>query len=107
MIIKPDKVKDNAIRVIEYNEYNFFELIKKADADKTNKGKLLAEAHNRNTICLLPIIYALIAIVAILTGYHSRTPSIYRKIISITLLILVQSLIILLKNIIYILGIKK
>ena len=99
--IKTEQTKSKAPRVVEHNEYNFFQLIKKSQDDRANEGKWLAEAHNRNTICLLPIIYALIAIVAILTGYHSRTPSIYRKIISITLLILVQSLIILLKNMVH------
>ena len=99
-LIKQDKKKiiTNGIRIIEYNEYNFFELIKKADTDKTNKGKLLAEAHNRNTICLLPIIYTLIAMIGALNGSHTRKPSIHRKILSISLLILVQSLTIVLKN---------
>ena len=58
----------------------------------------MAEAHNRNTICLLPIIYTLIAMIGALNGSHTRKPSIYRKILSISLLILVQSLTIVLKN---------
>ena len=97
-LIKQDKIITNGIRVVEYNEFNFFELIKKADTDKANKGKLLAEAHNRNTICLLPIIYTLIAMIGALNGSHTRKPSIHRKILSISLLILVQSLTIVLKN---------
>jgi len=98
LLIKQDKIITNEIRVVEYNEYNFFELIKKAHTDKANKGKLLAEAHNRNTICLLPIIYTLIAMISALNGSHSRKPSIHRKISSISLLILIQSLTIVLKN---------
>ena len=101
LIIKPDKVKDNAIRVIEYNEYNFFELIKKANHNKANKGKLLAEAHNRNTICFLPIIYTLIVMISALNGSHTRNPSIIRNITSVSLLILVQSLTIILKNMVH------
>ena len=98
LLIKQDKIITNRIRVVEYNEFNFFELIKKADTDKANKGKLLAEAHNRNTICLLPIIYTLIAMISALNGSHTRKPSILRKVSSISLLILVQSLTIVLKN---------
>ena len=89
---------NNNVRVIEYNEYNFFDLIKKANKDIKNQGKLLAEAHNRNTMSLLPIVFTIIAMVSTLTGYQSRKPSIYRKIISISVLILIQSLIIIIKN---------
>ena len=101
LIIKSDKVKDNAIRVIEYNEYNFFELIKKANDNEANKGKLLAEAHHRNTICFLPIIYTLIVMISALNGSHTRNPSIIRNITSVSLLILVQSLTIILKNMVH------
>ena len=97
LLIKPDK-KDKVSRVVEYNEYSFFDLIKKAKKDKSNEGKLLAEAHNRNTICLLPILYTLVAMIFILNGYHSREPSKYRKIASIIFLIIIQILIILIKN---------
>ena len=89
---------NNGARVIEYNEYNFFDLIKQANQDIKNKGKLLAEAHNRNTMSILPIVFTIIAMVSTLTGYQSRKPSIYRKIISISVLILIQSLIIIIKN---------
>jgi lipopolysaccharide export system permease protein len=89
---------NNDVRVIEYNEYNFFDLIKKANKDIKNQGKLLAEAHNRNTMSLLPIVFTIIAMISTLTGYQSRKPSIYRKIISISVLILIQSLIIIIKN---------
>ena len=101
LIIKLDEVKEKEIRVIEYNEYNFFELIKKANNDKANKGKLLAEAHNRNTICFLPIIFTLIIMISALNGSHSRNPSILRTIVSVSLLILVQSLTIILKNMVH------
>ncbi len=89
---------NNDVRVIEYNEYNFFDLIKKANKDIKNQGKILAEAHNRNTMSLLPIVFTIIAMISTLTGYQSRKPSIYRKIISISVLILIQSLIIIIKN---------
>ena len=98
LLIKPEKINIKGPRVIEYNEYNFFDLIKKARKDKVNEGKLLAEAHNRNTICLLPILYTLIAMIFILNGFHSREPSKYRKITSIFFLILIQIIIILIKN---------
>ena len=101
LLIKTGKAIANEIRVIEYNEYNFFELIKKASTDKANKGKLLAEAHNRNTICLLPIIYALIVMISTLNVSHTRSPSIFRKISSVSLLILVQSLTVILKNMVH------
>ena len=98
---KSDEEKENEIRVIEYNEYNFFELIKKANDGKTNKGKLLAEAHNRNIICLLPIIYTLIVMISALNGSHTRNPSLLRNITSVGLLILVQSLTIIIKNMVH------
>ena len=101
LIIKSDQVKEKEIRVIEYNEYNFFELIKKANDNKANKGKLLAEAHNRNTICFLPIIYTLIIMISALNGSHTRNPTILRNIASVGLLILVQSLTIILKNMVH------
>ena len=101
LVIKTDKIKSNGPRVFENNEYNFFELIDKSKEDSANEGKLLAEAHNRNTVCFLPIIFTLIAMIGILNGYQTRTPSIHRKIASISLLILVQILIILLKNMVH------
>ena len=101
LIIKPHELKENKIRVVEYNEYNFFELIKKANDNKANKGKLLAEAHNRNTICFLPIIYTLIVMISALNGSHTRNPTILRNIASVGLLILIQSLTIILKNMVH------
>ena len=102
LIIKLDGDSEgNEDRVIEYNEYNFFELIEKANDDKSNKGKLLAEAHNRNTICFLPIIYTLIVMISALNGSHTRNPTILRNIASVSLLILVQSLTIILKNMVH------
>ena len=98
LLIKPEKINSKVARVIEYNEYNFFDLIKKAKKDTANEGKLLAEAHNRNTICLLPILYTLIAMMFILKGFHSREPSKYRKATSVIFLILIQIIIILIKN---------
>ena len=58
--IQKDKKKSVASRVVEYNEYSFFELIKKAEKNVDKRGKLLAEAHTRNTIIFMPIIFTLI-----------------------------------------------
>ena len=44
LLIKPEKVFSKNQRVVEYNEYNFFDLIKKARKDEANEGRLLAEA---------------------------------------------------------------
>ena len=101
LIKQKKKIITSGIRAVEYNEYNFFELIEKSNTYKANKGKLLAEAHNRNTICMLPIIYTLIVMISALNGSHSRKPSILRTVSSVSFLILVQSLTIVLKNMVH------
>ena len=96
--ITNNKTEKNIQRVVEYNEYNFFELIKKANENNSNQGKLLAEAHNRNTIILLPILYVLIALVTLLNGNYTRKNSAYKIIFGISILFIIQSLIIIIKN---------
>ena len=85
-------------RVIEYNEYNFFELLKMSKNAKENKGKLLAEAHSRNTIAFMPLIFSMIVMVVILKDNFSRIFLIYRKTIGIGLLVIIQSFVLIIKN---------
>ena len=96
--IKKINSKSISKRVVEYNEYSFFDLIKKAKQDDSKKGKLLAEAHSRNTVVLLPIVFSLIVMVSILNSNYSRIASTYKKTASISFLIIIQSLFILIKN---------
>jgi lipopolysaccharide export system permease protein len=96
--IKRESDKKTSSRVIEYNEYNFFELLKKAQNAKEKKGKLLAEAHSRNTIAFMPLVFCLIVMVVILKDNYSRFFSIYRKTIGIGFLVLIQSLVLIIKN---------
>ena len=96
------KIKQkNSKRIVEYNEYNFFDLIKKAENSLSNKGKLLAEAHSRNTVTFLPIAFVLIVLITTLNGSYSRMNSIYKKIISVGFLILIQSTFIIIQNIVH------
>ncbi len=90
------KLKSN--RIVEYNEYNFFDLIKKANENKAKQGKLLAEAHSRNTVSFLPIVFVLIVMITILNSGYSRILSAYKKTFSISFLIIIQSIIILIRN---------
>ena len=92
-----DKNKKLA-RVIEYNEYKFFELLKKSKNAKKSKGKLLAEAHSRNTIIFMPLVFCLIVMVTILKGNFSRNFSAYKKTIGIGLLVIIQSFVLIIKN---------
>ena len=85
-------------RVIEYNEYNFYELLKMSKNARENKGKLLAEAHSRNTIAFMPLIFSMIVMVVILKDNFSRIFSIYRKTIGIGLLVIIQSFVLIIKN---------
>ena len=96
--IKTTKLKTVSDRVVEYNEYSFFDLIKEADQNKSKKGKLLAEAHSRNTVVLLPIVFVLIVMITILNSNYSRIGNAYKNTISISLLIIIQSFFILIKN---------
>ena len=90
--------KKTSSRVIEYNEHNFFELLKMSKKAKENKGKLLAEAHSRNTISFMPLIFSMIVMVVILKDNFSRIFSIYRKTVGIGLLVIVQSFVLIIKN---------
>ena len=96
--IQKDKKKPVASRVVEYNEYSFFELIKKAEKNLDKRGKLLAEAHTRNTIIFMPIIFTLIVMLTILKEQYSRILISYKKTITIGIVFVVQSLVIILKN---------
>ncbi len=96
--ILPENNEQISSRVIEYNEYNFFELLKKSKNAKNNKGKLLAEAHSRNTIVFMPLVFSLIVMVVILKDNFSRIFSIYRKTIGIGLLVIIQSTVLVIKN---------
>ena len=96
--IKQEKNKVNEPRVIEYNEYNFFDLLKKATNAGNKKGKLLAEAHSRNTIVFMPLVFSFIVMITILKDNFSRVFSIYRKTIGIGLLVIIQSLVLIIKN---------
>ena len=96
--INQDKNKKSEARVVEYNEYNFFELLKKSQIGNENRGKLLAEAHSRNTVSLMPIVFSFIVMVTILKDNFSRTFSIYRKTTGIGLLVIIQSFVLIIKN---------
>ena len=96
--IKQDKNKKSEARVVEYNEYNFFELLKKSQSGKEKSGKLLAEAHSRNTVLLMPLVFSFIVMVTILKDNFSRTFSIYRKTTGIVLLVIIQSFVLIIKN---------
>ena len=99
--VKKDDKKSVESRVIEYNEYSFFELIKKAEKSLKHQGKLLAEAHTRNTIIFMPIIFTLILMLTILRDNYSRFMSTYKKTVAIGMVFTFQSLVIILKNIVH------
>ena len=96
--IKQDENKKSEARVVEYNEYNFFELLQKSQSGKENRGKLLAEAHSRNTVLLMPLVFSFIVMVTILKNNFSQTFSIYRKTTGIVLLVIIQSFVLIIKN---------
>ena len=99
--VQKNNKKSVGSRVIEYNEYSFFELIKKAEKKQKNQGKLLAEAHTRNTIVFMPIIFTLIVMLTILKDKYSRIVLTYKKTIAIGMVFTIQSLVIILKNIVH------
>ena len=96
--IKKNKKKAVSSRVVEYNEYSFFELINKAEKNLDKRGKLLAEAHTRNTIIFMPIIFTLIVMLTILKEQYSRILISFKKTMAIGIVFVVQSLVIILKN---------
>ena len=85
-------------RVVEYNEYYFFELIKKSKDISKNQGKLIAEAHSRNTIIFMPFVFSFIVMVTVLNEHFSRKFSLYKKVIGIALLFIIQSIVLIIKN---------
>jgi len=99
--VQKDNIKSVESRVIEYNEYSFFELIKKAEKQLKNQGKLLAEAHTRNTIIFMPIIFTLIVMLTILKDNYSKIMSTYKKTFAIGMVFILQSIVIILKNIVH------
>jgi len=96
--IKSNAAKTSTDRVIEYNEYNFFELIELAEKNNSKKGKFLAEANYRNTITLSPIVFILFLMITILKDNFSTKISIYKKTLSISLILIIQTLFIIIKN---------
>ena len=96
--IKQENNKVTEPRVVEYNEYNFFELLKKSENAGKNKGKLLAEAHSRNTIVFMPLVFSLIVMVTLLNNNFSRIFSIYKKTTGVVLLVIIQSFVLIIKN---------
>ena len=96
--IKSSTPKKSTNRVVEYNEYNFFELLELAEKNNKKKGKLLAEANYRNTIIFSPIVFILILMITLLKDNFSRKISIYKKTLSISLILIIQTLFITIKN---------
>ncbi len=93
--------KNKKSRVIEYNEFSFFKLLNKSKTAKENKGKLIAEAHSRNTVFFMPFVYSLIVMVLILNYKYNKIFSIYRKTSAIGLLLIIQSIVLIIKNIVH------
>tara|TARA_B100000242_G_C42982060_1_gene455849 strand:+ start:20 stop:1138 length:1119 start_codon:yes stop_codon:yes gene_type:complete len=93
-----EKNKEIKPRLVEYNEYDFFELLNKSNNAGKNKGKFLAEAHSRNTIILMPLVFSFIVMVTLLKDNLFRIFSSYRKTVAIGLLVFVQSLVLIIKN---------
>ena len=100
--IKRESSKSNAVqRVVEYNEYSFFELINKSKNVEKSKGKLLAEAHSRNTIIFMPFVFSCIVMLTILKTNFSRIFSVYKKTTVIGIIFIVQSLVLIIKNLVH------
>ena len=101
-IIKSESSKSDAYnRVVEYNEYSFFELINKSKNVEKNNGKFLAEAHSRNTIVFMPFVFSCIVMITILKPNFSRIFSVYRKITVIGLIFIIQSIVLIIKNLVH------
>ena len=100
--IKRESSNSNAVqRVVEYNEYSFFELINKSKNVEKIKGKLLAEAHSRNTIIFMPFVFSCIVMLTILKTNFSRIFSVYKKTSVIGIIFIVQSLVLIIKNLVH------
>ena len=85
-------------RVVEYNEYNLFELVENSKNTSRNKGKLLAEAHSRNTIIFMPLVFCFIVMVTLLKDNYSRRFLIYKKTLGIGLIVIIQTFVLIIKN---------
>lgn len=96
--VKRDEITTTLPRVVEYNEYSFFELIERAEKESSNYGKFLAEAHTRNTIIFMPFVFVFIAMLTILNDTYSRIVTSYKKTVAIGIVFIVQSCVIILKN---------
>ena len=96
--ISSSKENKKTKRVIEFNELNYFELIKKSFLDKKTEGKYLSEAHSRNINAMLPVTFALIVLLFILISDSSRGSNTRQKIIIFSLVIFIQSIVLLTKN---------
>ena len=100
--IKRESSNSKAVqRVVEYNEYSFFELINKSKNVEKSKGKLLAEAHSRNTIIFMPFVFSCIVMLTILKSNFSRIFSVYKKTTVIGIIFIVQSLVLIIKNLVH------
>ena len=95
---KISSAKKSSKRMVEYNEYNFFELIELAKTNSHKKGKLLAEANYRNTVIFSPIAFILLLMVSILKDSFSRKNNIFKRIMNISLILIIQTLFIVIKN---------
>ena len=96
--IESNNSKKTTNRVVEYNEYNFFQLLEFAKQNNDKKGKLLAEANYRNTVTLSPIVFILLLMITILKDSFSRKNNIYKTTMSISLILIIQILLIVIKN---------
>ena len=65
------------------------------------KGKLLSEANYRNTVTLSPVAFILLLMITILKDSFSRKNNIYKRTMSISLILIIQTLFIVIKNVVH------
>ena len=85
-------------RVIEYNEFTFFELLNLSKIYTHKKNKFLSEAHSRNVDSILPIVFSLIVLVFMLLKKYDKKEDFFIKSLIFGIVIFIQSLIIVIKN---------
>ena len=85
-------------RVIDLKEFTFFELIDKSKPFSKSSGIYLAEAHSRNVFSLTPIIFCMIFLSFFLRYQHSRYDNIFKKIVIISSVFLIQIILFSMKN---------
>ena len=95
---KISNAKKSSKRMVEYNEYTFFQLIELAKTNNDKKGKLLAEAHYRNTVILYPIAFTLLLMTLMLKESYSRNNTILKRIMTISSILILQTLFVVIKN---------